>query len=150
MILPAEISDGNVLTELALTSKSFWGYNKDLVESWRTDLTVAPEMISERMVFKFLDNQMLAGFYMLNPPKENLIELEMLFVLPEFIGKGIGEKLLLNAVEQAKSLNAISMTLLADPNAEEFYKSQGFIAVDKKESSVKNRFLPVMQKDLTQ
>ena len=74
----------------------------------------------------------------------------MLFVLPEFIGKGIGEKLLLNAVEQAKSLNAISMTLLADPNAEEFYKSQGFIAVDKKESSVKNRFLPVMQKDLTQ
>ena len=47
-------------------------------------------------------------------------------------------------------LNAITMTLLADPNAEEFYKSQGFIAVDKKESSVKNRFLPVMQKDLTQ
>ena len=98
MILPAEISDGNVLTELALTSKSFWGYNKDLVESWRTDLTVTPEMISERMVFKFLDNQMLAGFYMLNPPKENLIELEMLFVLPEFIGKGIGKKLLIHAI----------------------------------------------------
>ena len=149
MILPAEIIDGKLLTELALTSKAFWGYNADLVESWRNDLTVTSEMIIERMVFNFFQDEKLAGFYMLNPPKENHIELEMLFVLPDFIGKGIGKKLLLHAVEKAKKLNAISMTLLADPNAEKFYKSQEFKVIDKKESSVKNRFLPVMQKDLT-
>lgn len=148
MIIPAEISDRNLLTQLALTSKAFWGYNIDLVESWRNDLTVTSKMITERMVFKSISGQTVAGFYMLNPPKKKYIELEMLFVLPEFIGKGIGKQLLLHALEKAKSLNAISMTLLADPNAEKFYKSQGFVLVDKKESSVKNRFLPLMQKDL--
>ena len=41
------------------------------------------------------------------------------------------------------------MTLLADPNAFPFYMSQGFIIIDQKESSIPNRFLPIMQKDLT-
>ena len=150
MIVLAEISDGNLLTELALTSKAFWGYDANLVESWRKDLTVTSKMIEERMVFKFLQDEKIAGFYMLNPPKGKQIELEMLFVLPGFIGKGIGKKLLLHSFEKAKKLNAISMTLLADPNAEKFYKSQGFKVIDKKESSVKNRFLPVMQKYLIQ
>lgn len=150
MIVSAKTSDGNLLTELALTSKAFWGYDAELVETLRNDLTVTSKMIEERMVFKFLHNDKTAGFYMLNPPSENKIELEMLFVLPEFIGKGIGKKLVQHSFEKVKKINAISMTLLADPNAEQFYKSQGFKIISKKESSVKNRFLPVMQKDLRQ
>jgi len=62
----------------------------------------------------------LAVFYFLNPPKEKSIELEMLFVLPKFIGKGIGKKLLQHALEKGVKLKATSMTLLADPNAYAF------------------------------
>ena len=72
----------------------------------------------------------------------------MLFVLPQFIGKGIGKQLLYDSFKQAKLKEANRITLLADPNAVPFYIKHGFIIVDKKESSIPNRFLPVMKKDL--
>lgn len=148
MIIPTDISDVDLLTEIALKSKAFWGYSDELVESWRDDLTVTSNMISESYIFKYMTDDAIAGFYFLNPPIENKIELEMLFVLPKFIGKGIGKKLLKHAFNKAKDLNATSMTLLADPNAVPFYKSKGFTIIDKKESTIAGRFLSVMQKDL--
>ncbi|MGB0890878.1 MAG: GNAT family N-acetyltransferase [Flavobacteriaceae bacterium] len=148
MIVSAIISDVKELTEIALKSKAYWGYSNDLIESWRTDLTVTSIMIFECNVFKFLLENKIVGFYILNPPKENKIELEMLFVLPDFIGRGIGKRLLEHSFEKALELNVKSLSLLADPNAVPFYKSKGFYKIDKKESSIFGRFLPVMQKDL--
>ncbi|CAM1351307.1 GNAT family N-acetyltransferase [Tenacibaculum insulae] len=149
MITKATIKDVDLLTNIALISKAHWGYSNELIESWRTDLTVTLKMIEEAMVYKFIQNNKIAGFYILNQSKENNIELEMLFILPEFIGKGIGKKLLLHAFKESQRLNTNTITLLADPNAIAFYKSQGFKIIDKKESTIPNRFLPIMQKDLT-
>jgi N-acetylglutamate synthase-like GNAT family acetyltransferase len=148
MIIPADISDGKLLTDIALISKAFWGYSNELIESWRDDLTVTSKMISKCNVLKLLADDEIVGFYVLNPPKEKSIELEMLFVLPTYIGEGIGKQLLLHSFEKAKKLNAKSMTLLADPFAVYFYASQGFYEIDRRESSISNRFLPVMKKDL--
>ncbi len=150
MIVSADSNDAKKLTEIALTSKAFWGYSKELIESWREDLTITPKMILGCFVFKFIVNDAIAGFYALNPPKVNTIELEMLFVLPAFIGKGIGKDLLHHSFEKVKNQNVKSMTLLADPNAVPFYASQGFYEIDKKESSIAGRFLSVLQKDLEQ
>ncbi len=148
MILKAELSDVKKLTEIALISKAFWGYSKELIESWRNDLTISSSMISDCFVYKFIVDDTIAGFYVLNQVKENSIELEMLFVLPEFMGKRIGKQLLHHSFEKAKKHKVKSMTLLADPNAVPFYASQGLYKIDKKESSIVGRFLPVMQKDL--
>lgn len=148
MIVSVDESDAQILTEIALKSKSFWGYSNELLESWRNDLTVTSTMISNCAIFKFLVDDHIVGFYILNPPKEKSIELEMLFVLPEFIGKGIGKQLLQHSFEKALKLNVNSMTLLADPNAVPFYESRGFYEIDKKESAIPGRFLPVLQKDL--
>ena len=148
MIVRVDESDAQKLTEIALKSKSFWGYSNELLESWRNDLTVTSAMISNGAIFKFIVNDHIAGFYMLNPPKVKSIELEMLFVLPEFIGKGIGKQLLQHSFEKALKLNVNSMTLLADPNAVPFYESRGFYEVDKKESTIPGRFLSVLKKDL--
>ena len=150
MIVKATISDVRQLTEIALKSKSFWGYSNELLESWRNDLTVTSKMISKCTVFKFLVDDQITGFYILNPSKEKSIELEMLFVLPAFIGKGIGKQLLQHSFEKALKLKVNSMTLLADPNAITFYESRGFYEIDKKESSIPDRFLSVLQKDLKQ
>ena len=150
MIVSADSNDAKKLTEIALTSKSFWGYSKELIESWREDLTITPKMILGGFVFKFIANDAIVGFYALNSPKVNTIELEMLFVLPEFIGKGIGKQLLHHSFEKAKKLKVKFITLLADPNAVSFYASQGFYEIDKKESSIAGRFLSVLQKDLEQ
>ena len=148
IIIPADISDGKMLTNIALISKAFWGYSNDLIESWRNDLTITSKMIEEMLIYKFLQDGKIVGFYALNPPKENTIELEMLFVLPDFIGKKIGKQLLLHAFENAKILECNSMTLLADPNAVDFYESQGFYEIDKKESAIPGRFLPILKVDL--
>ena len=149
MIQIATIKDTDLLTNIALLSKAHWGYSNELIDSWRGDLTVTSKMIEDVFVYKFVQNDKIAGYYILNQPIENNIELEMLFILPEFIGKGIGKKLLLHAFTKALNLNANELTLLADPNAVAFYESQGFIIIDKKESIIPNRFLPIMQKDLT-
>jgi N-acetylglutamate synthase-like GNAT family acetyltransferase len=148
MIVEASILDAKQLTEIALKSKAFWGYSDELVESWRKELTVTKKILQECFVKKFLVDDKIVGFYILNPPKNNLIELEMLFVLPQFIGNGIGKQLLYDSFKQAKLKEAKKTTLLADPNAVPFYKKHGFIMVDKKESSIPGRFSPVMKKDV--
>ena len=150
MIVSAIITDAKKLTEIALQSKAFWGYSNKQIESWKEDLTVSEKMIQEMLVFKFISDAKIVGFYILNKPVLKTIELEFLFVLPSFIGKGIGNQLLQNAFKRANSLDCEKMILLADPNAVPFYKSKGFKVIDKRESSIAGRFLPVLQKDLAE
>jgi N-acetylglutamate synthase-like GNAT family acetyltransferase len=150
MIVSCKIHEAKHLTEIALKSKAFWGYSNVLIESWRSDLTVTEKAIANAFIYKFMIDKKVAGFYFLNPPKTKNIELEMLFVAPRYIGKGIGKQLLHHAFKKAKQSHATFMTLLADPNAVPFYQSQGFKIIDKKESAIVGRFLPVMEKDLRQ
>ena len=149
MIQLAETSDAKILTKIALKSKSFWGYSNEILESWVEDLTVSERIIQEMIVYKFISNNETVGFYILNKPEGTSIELEFLFVLPVFIGKGIGNQLIQHAFLKAKELKCNKVTLLADPNAVTFYRSKGFEIIDKKESSIAGRFLPLMQKDLS-
>ena len=72
MIVTVDVSDAFILTEIALKSKSFWGYSNELIESWRNDLTVTSTMISNSYTFKFLVDDCIVGFYLLNPPKEQV------------------------------------------------------------------------------
>ncbi len=148
MIVVATTSDAKRLTEIALKSKAFWGYAADDLESWKPDLTVSEKMVNELFVCQFLFDDTTVGFYILNPPKEKAIELEMLFVLPDFIGKGIGKQLLVHAIQKAKKLEAKYITVVSDPNAAAFYQSQSFVIIDKKQSSIPGRFLPEMKLDL--
>ena len=148
MIISATIHDIDSLTELALISKAYWGYSNEQIQSWKEDLTVTSEMIEKMMVYKFVSDDTILGFYILNQPKNKIIELEFLFVHPKAMGQKIGKQLLTHAIEKAKELHVNSITLLADPNAQPFYESQGFVNTGKKESSIPNRFLPLMTKHL--
>lgn len=148
MIRKAELSDAKRLSDLALKSKAYWGYSKEDLQSWVDDLTVTPQMILKCQVFLYVIEEKPVGFYILNPPTNRNSELEMLFVLPNFIGKGIGGFLLEHAFNKAKILPVVSITLLADPNAVPFYEKKGFKVIDKKESSIAGRFLPIMKKSI--
>ena len=148
MIFPANFSDAKILTDITFKSKAIWNYSEEQLEIWREDLTVSQKRIEEMLVFKFVQDDEIVGFYILNQPQKQTIELAFLFVLPKTMGIGIGKKLLSHSYEKAKELGCTAITLLADPNAENFYKSQGFYAISQKESTTPNRFLPVMKKDL--
>lgn len=148
MIFSAKKSDAKNLTDVALKSKSFWGYADEILKSWQQDLTVSERIIQEMIVYKFISDEETVGFYILNQPKKQSIELEFLFVLPDFIRKGIGNQLINHALKEAKKLGCNKVALVADPNAVPFYVSKGFTVIDQKESAIVGRFLPLMQKDL--
>lgn len=149
MIVKAIREDAQTLTELALKSKAHWGYSEEQIESWKEDLTVTEEMFDKWTVFKYMEDTEIAGFCILNLNEDSpKAILEFLFVLPKYIGKRIGGRLLRHAVYVASSQHRKVMNLEADPYAEPFYTKHGFQIIGKVKSSIPNRFLPVMQKEL--
>lgn len=150
MIVKARKEDAELLTELALKSKAHWGYSKKQIESWRDDLTVTEEMFDKWTVFKYMEDAEIAGFCILNLHGDaDKAILEFLFVLPKYIGKRIGGRLLRHAVYIASAQYRKVMNLEADPYAEPFYTKHGFQIIGKTKSSIPNRFLPIMEKELT-
>ena len=51
------------------------------------------------------------------------MELAHLFVEPDFIGSGVGRRLLEYAVAEARRLGAVELIIDSDPNAEGFYRA---------------------------
>ena len=146
-ITKAEIKDAKSLTALAIQSKAYWGYSKNQIEAWREELTVTTNYIERNSVFKLCNLNEIVGFYAFYL-KENFAEIDLLFISPKYIRKGFGEILLRDCLNRIKNTKAIKVISDADPNAEEFYKRQGFKTVKLKESSIKNRFPSVMEMKL--
>ena len=147
-IIKANTTDANTLTALTLRSKAYWGYTGDQIESWKDDLTISSGYISNNQAFKLVADDKLVGFYAFLPETNTKVALNFLFVTPEFIGKGFGKILMNDFLERIKKLQYKTVTLVADPNAEAFYKSAGFNVTEKLESSIEGRFLPVMEKEI--
>ena len=84
------------------------------------------------------------GFYSLERISAAEVELSLLFVEPDFIGKGYGQKLITHAQEEARHLGYSKMIIQGDPNAERFYRSAGGLLVGtRKSASIPNRELPI-------
>ena len=141
----ATIHDAQDLTELTIRSKSHWDYDKKQIEEWRDELSISENYILNNHVYKLTLENSLIGFYAYNTIDLNDIRLDFLFIEPMFIGKGYGKILITHFLNYIKNTEVKRVIVDADPNAENFYKKQGFKVIYKLESSIKNRFLPVMQ-----
>jgi predicted N-acetyltransferase YhbS len=73
---------------------------------------------------------------------ESTIKLDNLFILPEFIGKGLGKLLMNDFLTRIKRSEAKTILLDCEPNAENFYTKFGFTKVGHVETSTKDRYLP--------
>lgn len=144
----ASIADHQELTALTIRSKSFWGYSSDQMEEWRDDLTVAEEYITNNQVLKLLVNKQLIGYCSYAGLDRQTVKLDNLFIEPSHIRKGYGKYLVQYFIDYVKMAGYKKITLDADPNAEPFYKDFDFIVVGKLESSIRGRYLPIMEKVL--
>lgn len=88
---------------------------------------------------------MVVGYYSYVILEENVVQLDNLFVLPEYIGTGLGTFLMNDFLDRCKALKFQKVVLEADPNAENFYKKHGFKTIGQIETSIKDRFLPIME-----
>ncbi|MEO1260776.1 MAG: GNAT family N-acetyltransferase [Bacteroidota bacterium] len=142
----AKIDDLKKLNSISLKSKAYWGYPTAWIEKWEDDLRIARDEFKKQNILLVENKNGIIGFCSMTEHDANY-EILHLWMLPEYIGKGIGKKLLKKTMEMfVRSEKPI--TVEADPNAEPFYKRQGFVTYDKVESFPKGRFLPVMKKNI--
>ncbi|MEL1243028.1 GNAT family N-acetyltransferase [Flavobacterium sp. DGU11] len=139
-------SDHTTLTVITKQSKAYWGYSTEQMEDWNALLTITPDYLANNEAWKLVSGGEIIGYYSIFEIDPQSLKLDNLFILPEFIGKGLGKKLMDNVFEKAALNNYSSITLDADPNAESFYHHFGFVTIGQIETSVPNRFLPVMRK----
>lgn len=144
-ILKADIEDNEILTSITKKSKAYWGFSEDILKEWEHLLTVTKDYIEKNNVYKLVQNEEIIGYYSYLLTDEKTIKLDNIFILPEFIGKGFGKILMNDFLENTKQLDIDKITLDAEPNAENFYKTFGFETIGKLESSIKDRYLPIME-----
>ena len=87
--LPCEAAN---LSALALRSKALWGYDAAFMDACRVPLTVDPEAIAKWPFYVLDEDGTITGFYGLSgrPPRG---EIEFLFVDPESVRSGRGQRL---------------------------------------------------------
>lgn len=141
----ANPDDHKILTEITKKSKAYWGYSDEQIEIWSEFLTVTKEYIETKSVYNLIIDDQIVGYYSFFHESENIIKLDNLFVLPDFIGKGFGKMLLNDFFIRLKNIDVEKVILNSEPNAEEFYTKFGFVKVGQIETSIKDRYLPIME-----
>ncbi|AHM61872.1 acetyltransferase [Flammeovirgaceae bacterium 311] len=145
----ANSGDSSLLTKLAMDSKAYWKYTPEQLNEWKEELTVTEQYIADKHVYKCIYDGKVVGFYALSSLVGRIISLDFLFVLPQYIGCGVGSLLAEHAIALSRRLSAEAIMLDADPNATAFYLKLGFEVLGHKQSTIPNRYLPVMRKTLS-
>ena len=145
VIEKANNTDHEILTQITKKSKAFWGYSEEQIEIWSTFLTVTSGYIKANAVYKISVEDQIMGYYSFINQDEKTIKLDNLFVLPEYIGKGLGRLLMEHFLMNIDKTDTKTMTLNSEPNAELFYSKLGFVKVGEIETSIKDRYMPIME-----
>ena len=144
-IRPARPDEAGLLSDLALRSKSHWGYPADFLEACRAQLTLSVDYIAASPVFVLEEGGRIVGFYGLRK-HECDVEMLYLFVEPSAINRGYGKRLWEHAVETATKLGFRKILIESDPYAEAFYRAMGARRIGEAPSSVQaGRTLPLME-----
>jgi len=126
-IRPAKTSEAKLLSGIAVAAKQHWGYSPEAMKSWESMLSVSRIAIEMNPTFVAQDEE-VQGFYMLSHGIG--WELEHLWVLPQFIRRGVGRKLLAHATDLVRSRGGSTLHIDADPNSEPFYRACGAVVID--------------------
>ena len=141
--------EADSLSHIALSAKRHWGYPERWMEIWRPQLTFSPDYFDKNESWVAdVDDQPIA-FYTLRDKDKNAW-IEDLWVLPEYMGQGVGRQLFLHALSRARELGYGILQLEADPNAVGFYEKMGMHKIGERHSEVEGqpRILPNMELDL--
>jgi GNAT superfamily N-acetyltransferase len=141
----ARPGEAALLSELALRSKGYWGYDQAFLDSCRAELTIRPDEVSGRCIVVAEAAGQILGFYSVDghPP---VGELGNMWVEPEWIGTGVGRRLWQHAMATARRAGFATLRIGADPGAEGFYRAMGAQRVGAKPSgSIPGRMLPLLE-----
>lgn len=147
-IRQADPADCHALSDLALRSKAYWGYDSRFLEACRVELTVDPTDVERLQVAVAEEAGEIVGFYALGggPPEAELCSF---FVEPDRIGTGIGRTLWQHCLVTAAHVDVSRIRIESDPFAEGFYVAMGAVRTGEVPSrSIPDRSLPVLSFDV--
>ena len=141
--------EANVLSKIALSAKAHWGYPERWMEIWTPLLTFSAEYFEENESWAAILNNKPIAFYILQE-KHGKAWIEDLWVLPEYMGQGVGRQLFLDALSRARHKGYKALQLEADPNAVGFYEKMGMHKIGERHSDIDGqpRILPIMEMHL--
>jgi GNAT superfamily N-acetyltransferase len=142
----AKPDEAAILTQIAISAKRYWGYPNRWMEIWTPQLTFTSEYFAKNESWIAVDGDRQIGFYTLQT-RNGIAWIGNLWVLPEYIGKGIGKQLFLHALELARQHGYKTLQLEADPNAFGFYEKMGMHKISEYQSEIDGqpRILPIME-----
>jgi GNAT superfamily N-acetyltransferase len=146
-IRQARPDEGELLREIAIASKGFWGYDPEVVRHWAAGGDFTAEGLARKAVHVAEVNGRVVGWAGLIP-RGDLCWLDDLWIEPSSIGTGIGSRLFRHAAHVAEELGASRMEWEAEPNALGFYERMGGRYLRDSEPSEWGRVLQVMGVDL--
>ena len=148
-ITRACVGDAGALTEIAFAAKRHWDYPESWIRRWKEALTITPEYIVEYPTFVAAIDGKIVGFCAVQIEGGEAV-LDHLWVLPSFLGRGVGRALFQHAEVVARESDAIRMTIVGDPHAEPFYSHMGARLYGRERASIdgEERFLPLLEKVL--
>jgi len=145
----AKKDENNILTEISFASKHYWNYPEEYFEIWKGELTISESYIGENRVFVAEYNDIVIGYFSIIEVREDFwagtvfvkqgFWLEHIFIMPDYIKKGTGSKLIKFATKYCKENNIELLNIFSDPNAKGFYENIGAKYISEYESSIANR-----------
>ena len=144
--LGVDPSDIEILRDISIRSKAWWGYEDHLMEQFAAS-SILPSELSEgcKVVKVCLDGKII-GWYRYFP-QEEFVELTDFWLSPEYIGKGFGGKMFKDLKDEVAQDGFNSIAFDADPNAAPFYEHMGCRMIGQTLSEW-NRFIPRMKYEL--
>lgn len=137
------------LTKISFAAKRYWNYPEEYFEIWKSELTITEDYINNNEVFTADVDGSLAAYYSVVEVKQEfmagqtLVEksywLEHMFVLPKWIGCGIGRMMYEHMKSLCRSQGIEELRIFADPNAKGFYEKMGAIYIEERLSSIEGR-----------
>jgi len=129
------------LTGIAIRAKGHWGYSEEQLAHWsREFLTVSPDYIATNRAWVGCVDSQPVAFAAIKQEGNELV-LDHLWVLPEYIGKGIGRELFLHAARCVREMNRSEFSFTSDPHADGFYHRMGAEKIGEHHSDFQQRVL---------
>lgn len=138
----ANPEDSKSLTELAIRSEAYWGYDDNFMDKFKTLYKVSEEFIINNPTYIMEEDGEIIGFYSILI-EESQRSLEYFFIEPKFIGKGYGKLLWQHVIKSCDTLKIKEFIIVTSPQAQAFYTKLGAKLQGEVESLVaKGRMIP--------
>jgi GNAT superfamily N-acetyltransferase len=141
---PGQPEDADTLSRVAAAAKAYWGYPDEWLRLWADDLRVTRRQIERGYYLIAKDSETVAGFIAISIA-DDLAEIAHPWVLPQFMGQGIGRALFSRAVRRCWRKGIRCIKIVSDPNALGFYQTMGCEVIATQLAEPSTRALPVLQ-----